>query len=109
MSRSLILAALFAFVALCAPAPVAGSSAARSKPLPAEIAFALPANNGLRAHVENSSEGITLILERKGYYASYQVDGEATGHTPIEIDLLPTKLPFIVPQESDRWPVASGQ
>jgi YegS/Rv2252/BmrU family lipid kinase len=28
-----------------------------------------------------------------------QVDGEAAGHTPLEIDLLPTRLPFIVPSE----------
>jgi YegS/Rv2252/BmrU family lipid kinase len=26
-----------------------------------------------------------------------QVDGEAAGHTPLTIDLLPTRLPFIVP------------
>jgi diacylglycerol kinase (ATP) len=26
-----------------------------------------------------------------------QVDGEAAGHTPVEIDLLPTRIPFIVP------------
>ena len=38
-----------------------------------------------------------------------QVDGEATGHTPIEIDLLPIKLPFIVPPNSAQWSVASGQ
>jgi diacylglycerol kinase family enzyme len=26
-----------------------------------------------------------------------QVDGEAAGHTPLEVDLLPVRLPFIVP------------
>jgi YegS/Rv2252/BmrU family lipid kinase len=26
-----------------------------------------------------------------------QIDGEAAGHTPLEIDLLPVRLPFIVP------------
>jgi hypothetical protein len=78
MSRSPILVSLLAIVALFAAVPVATSSVARHQPLPAEIDFELPANNGLRAHVENSSEGITLILERKGYYASYKVDGEAT-------------------------------
>lgn len=29
-----------------------------------------------------------------------QVDGEAAGHTPIEIDLLPVRVPFIVPKDS---------
>ena len=26
-----------------------------------------------------------------------QVDGDAAGHTPVDIDLLPVRLPFIVP------------
>jgi diacylglycerol kinase family enzyme len=26
-----------------------------------------------------------------------QIDGEASGNTPVEIELLPVKLPFIVP------------
>ena len=29
--------------------------------------------------------------------APVQIDGEAAGHTPIDIDLLPVRLPFIVP------------
>jgi YegS/Rv2252/BmrU family lipid kinase len=29
--------------------------------------------------------------------APVQIDGEAAGHTPIEIDLLPSRVPFIVP------------
>jgi diacylglycerol kinase family enzyme len=27
-----------------------------------------------------------------------QVDGEAAGFTPVRIDLLPTRVPFIVPE-----------
>lgn len=26
-----------------------------------------------------------------------QLDGDSAGHTPVDIDLLPTRLPFIVP------------
>jgi diacylglycerol kinase (ATP) len=28
-----------------------------------------------------------------------QIDGEAAGHTPLECDLLPVRLPFLVPEE----------
>jgi hypothetical protein len=78
MTRSLILVPILAIATLLAATPLADSSVRRSKPLPAEIAFDLPANNGLSAHVENSSEGITLLIERGRYSASYKVDGEAT-------------------------------
>ena len=27
-----------------------------------------------------------------------QIDGDAAGHTPVNIDLLPIRLPFIVPE-----------
>jgi diacylglycerol kinase family enzyme len=30
-----------------------------------------------------------------------QVDGEPAGMTPVDIDLLPCRIPFIVPAESD--------
>ena len=33
-----------------------------------------------------------------------QVDGDPAGHTPAEIDLLPIRLPFIVPAEPGRQP-----
>jgi diacylglycerol kinase family enzyme len=26
-----------------------------------------------------------------------QIDGEAAGHTPLECELLPVRLPFVVP------------
>jgi YegS/Rv2252/BmrU family lipid kinase len=29
-----------------------------------------------------------------------QIDGEAAGHTPLECDLLPVRLPFLVPEKS---------
>lgn len=31
--------------------------------------------------------------------APVQIDGEASGHTPIDVQLLPTRVPFIVPRE----------
>ena len=27
-----------------------------------------------------------------------QIDGDAAGHTPVNIDLLPIRMPFIVPR-----------
>jgi diacylglycerol kinase family enzyme len=33
-----------------------------------------------------------------------QVDGDPAGHTPVDIDLLPIRLPFIVPAEPGRSP-----
>lgn len=44
----------------------------------AEIEFNLPANNGLRAHLETFNGEVTLEIERKGRYASYEVEGEST-------------------------------
>lgn len=34
--------------------------------------------------------------------APVQIDGEASGHTPLNIDLLPSRVPFIVPQLSGQ-------
>jgi diacylglycerol kinase family enzyme len=40
-------------------------------------------------HVKITSPG--------GEQVPVQVDGDPAGHTPTEIDLLPIRLPFIVP------------
>ena len=52
--------------------------------------------------------GVEGVVYRKGrrvriespVAVPVQVDGDAAGHTPLEIDLLPVRLPFIVPQGS---------
>ena len=40
---------------------------------------------GRRVHIE-SAQPVPI-----------QIDGEAAGHTPLEVDLLPARVPFIVP------------
>jgi len=53
-----------------------------------------------------NQEGVIYVKGRKVRIESttpvpVQVDGEAAGMTPVEIDLLPCRIPFIVPPESD--------
>ena len=43
-----------------------------------EVNFDLPANHGFHAGIEDSSEGVTLAIERKGRGVSYRVQGEVT-------------------------------
>jgi hypothetical protein len=45
---------------------------------PAEIAFDLPADNGLRAHLETFNGEVTLEIQRKGRFVAYEVEGEPT-------------------------------
>ena len=50
-----------------------------------------------------NAEGVTYVkgrhvrVESQGRAAPVQVDGDPAGHTPADIDLLPIRLPFIVP------------
>lgn len=71
----LVLAVLFA-------APLAVPVATASAEVPAtgavEVSFDLPANHGLHGEVENSSEGISLNIVRKGRLVAYVVDDEVT-------------------------------
>ena len=41
-----------------------------------------------------------LITAPGGETVPIQVDGDPAGHTPVEIDLLPIRLPFIVPADA---------
>jgi hypothetical protein len=69
---------ILAIAALLTAAPVAASPAANQEDHPAAIEFALDANNGLRAELETSGEGIYFKISRRGRFASYEVQGEAT-------------------------------
>jgi diacylglycerol kinase family enzyme len=50
-----------------------------------------------------NADGVTYVkgrhvrVESQGRAAPVQVDGDPAGHTPADIDLLPIRLPFIVP------------
>ncbi len=77
MAHRLLLAGL-AGAAFLVAALIPTTPAAGREPQPAWIEMDIPANNGLRAHLETSSEGITLELRRKGRLVSYRVQGEAT-------------------------------
>lgn len=60
----------------------------------------------LRLHTRAAD--VTYIKGRKIRIESpapvpIQVDGEAAGHTPVEIDLLPVRVPFIVPTEGSGF------
>jgi len=53
------------------------------------------------------AEGVAYLKGRHvtitapgGEAVPIQVDGDPAGHTPAEIDLLPIRLPFIVPADS---------
>jgi diacylglycerol kinase (ATP) len=66
------------------------------------IKLALSAAAG--EHVQQ--EGVVYVKGRRVRIESaspvpVQVDGEPAGMTPVEIDLLPCRIPFIVPPESD--------
>jgi hypothetical protein len=69
----LVLAVLFAAL-LAAPIAAADDPATGE----VEVSFDLPANHGLHGHLENSSEGVTLEIGRKGRQVTYEVDGEVT-------------------------------
>lgn len=77
MTRPRLLIPVFALAALLAVAPATASAAAGPKPHPASIEFSLPANNGLHAHLEGSDK-VTLEIERKGRFVSYEAKGEST-------------------------------
>jgi hypothetical protein len=77
MTHRLLIPVLAASAFLVA-ALIAAAPASAREPQPAWIEMDIPANNGLRAHVETSSEGITLDFRRKGRLVSYRVQGEAT-------------------------------
>lgn len=76
MKRPHLLVPALALVALLVAAPVA-AAAVDPKTLPAQTEFDLPASNGLRAHLDVFNEEFTLLIERRGSYARYEVDGEA--------------------------------
>jgi diacylglycerol kinase family enzyme len=40
------------------------------------------------------------VVAPGGELVPIQVDGDPAGHTPVDIDLLPIRLPFIVPEDS---------
>ena len=53
------------------------------------------------------AEGVVYVKGRhvrieagQGTQAPILVDGDPAGHTPAEIDLLPIRLPFIVPADA---------
>jgi hypothetical protein len=75
MTRPSLLVPALAIAALLVAAPAA--AAVDPKTLSAETEFELPANNGLRAHLDVFNEEFTLEIKDKHGYASYEVDGEA--------------------------------
>lgn len=76
MTRPRLLVPALAIAALLVAAPAA-AAAVDPKTLPAQTEFDLPANNGLHAHLDVFNEEFTLLIERRGTYARYEVDGEA--------------------------------
>jgi hypothetical protein len=79
MTRPLLLAlalAVAATISVVAPT-VASPAAEPSAPL-AFIEFDIPANHGLKAHLESDSEGVELELTRGNRIVSYTVQGEST-------------------------------
>jgi diacylglycerol kinase family enzyme len=66
------------------------------------IKLALSAAAGEHVH----QEGVVYVKGQRVRIESttpvpVQVDGEPAGQTPVDIDLLPCRIPFIVPPESD--------
>lgn len=57
---------------------VAVSPATADEAQTASIQFELPANNGLRAHVESFNGEVTLEIRGKGRFVSYEVQGDST-------------------------------
>lgn len=76
--RPLLLTPILATATLLTAAPVAASPTAASNARHASIEFDLPADNGLRAHLETFNGEVTLEIERKGRFVSYEVLGEST-------------------------------
>lgn len=76
MNRPSLLALTLAAAALLVGAPAA-AAAVDPKTLPATTEFELPANNGLRAHLDVFNEEFTLQIRGKNGYAVYRVEGEA--------------------------------
>lgn len=68
-----LLAAVLVLSLFGAPAGAVGAETGA-----VEVNFDLPANHGFHAGIENSSEGVTLAIERKGRGVSYRVQGEVT-------------------------------
>jgi hypothetical protein len=76
---SLSLLAIAVAIALLATSVTTASGAGPERGTVVLVELTLTANNGLRAHLENSEDGtVTLELRRKGQIVSYQVPGEAT-------------------------------
>jgi hypothetical protein len=74
MIRSRMLVPALAVIALLVAAPAAPAAS----PANIDVEFDLPANSGLRAHVETHSEGIELEIESKDQAVEYEVPGEVT-------------------------------
>lgn len=73
MLRPLLLVPALASVALLGSTPVAASQAHF-----AYVEFGLPAGHGLHAHLDTSSEGVTLEIAGRHHFVTYRAQGEST-------------------------------
>jgi hypothetical protein len=113
MTRPPLLVPALAIAALLIAAPVAAKSTPDPKAQSASIEFDLPANNGLHAHLETFNGEVTLKVERKGHFVSYEVEGESTDAGLkvqfgklglIDVAFRPTKTRTETPPKGCRGP-----
>jgi hypothetical protein len=78
MARPSLLVPALVTAALLWAAPVAPAATKEAGAEPPFVKFHLPANNGLHARFESANGNLTLELQRKGHFASYETAAEIT-------------------------------